>query len=158
MPFQLTKAFMGNALLWGSKGNLFSLSVTNSETISVATFSLGSMAQGCGRNMRWPGPCAAWSSVMAGERQPEKIPRVAREGAVFDNGLTQSQEANKVINISTLRCSLENCNIIKGCQGGCIALAYRNVPLRVLTLGSPIRYDLIPRPLTGTKISMSQGV
>lgn len=88
-----------------------------------------------------------------------------REGAALDNGLTQSQEANKVINISTLRCSLENCNIIKGCQGGCIALAYRNVPLRVhslaqavLALGSPIRCDLISRPLTGTKISRSQGV
>lgn len=62
----------------GQQGKpVFIVSVTNAETISTATFSLSSTAQGCGRNVRCPGLSAAWASVMAGERQLEKIPWVA---------------------------------------------------------------------------------
>lgn len=142
---------------------VFIVLMPKARIISTATFSLNNKAQGSDYHVRWPGPNKACILVMGGNRQCQEVPWVEPEVRALDGWLIPLQDLTKWLTADKLRGSLENCSVIRGCQRGCIKLAYRHAALmlpqaKCSSSDLSDQTDLISRPLTGTKTSRSQGV
>lgn len=94
-----------------------------------------------GNAVRWPEP---WESLGPCQGRGSDT-----KAAALDSWLIPLQDLTKWLTSNKLRCSLKNCNIIKGCQEGCGKWAESDVPLLahfralgVLALGYQVWFDL----------------